>query len=224
MKRINMGILTIGQSPRVDMTPEIMPLIPAHVDVIEMGALDGLSDAELKLLEPGDEDVVLVTRLNSGASVRLAEHKIIGKLQEKIKLLGDRGCQTTILACTGSFPAFESNHPLLFPDRVLNHVIQAILPKGKLGVILPLAEQIEDMRAKWKAAERIVEFAAASPYQVDNGIEEAAVQLQAKGVDCIVLDCIGYNQAMKEKVREATGLPVVLPRSTVARVAAELLS
>jgi protein AroM len=44
-----------------------------------------------------------------------------------------------------------------------------------------------------------------------------------KNVDLIVLDCIGYTLKMKEKLKEMTGKPVLLPRSILARVIRELI-
>jgi protein AroM len=37
------------------------------------------------------------------------------------------------------------------------------------------------------------------------------------------MDCIGYTLAMKQAVKEITGVPVILARSVVARMLAELL-
>ena len=47
-KRI--GIVTIGQSPRTDVVPEIQAHLGDHVEVLEHGALDGLSLTEVQEL------------------------------------------------------------------------------------------------------------------------------------------------------------------------------
>lgn len=41
MKKI--GAITVGQSPRVDLIPEIQPILGDSVEIIQAGALDGLS-------------------------------------------------------------------------------------------------------------------------------------------------------------------------------------
>ena len=38
----------------------------------------------------------------------------------------------------------------------------------------------------------------------------------------IVLDCIGYNAAMKKEVEALSGKPVVLSRTLLARIAGEM--
>jgi len=42
--------------------------------------------------------------------------------------------------------------------------------------------------------------------------------------DLVVLDCMGYGQAMKRRVREVTGLRSVLAISAAARALQELLA
>lgn len=217
------GILTIGQSPRIDMTPEMQTMFPDDVEVVEMGALDGLNDDELKDLAPHDGDVTLISRLANGSSVTVSEEAILPLLQEKITLLEEAGVRTTILACTGSFPPFDSQYPLLFPDALVCHFVAGVLPKGKLGVIVPLPEQAEHMQRKWKRDGLDLAFAAASPYHADTDFEQAATVLTAENVDMIVLDCMGYNAEMKNRVKNVADVPVVLSRGVVARVAAELV-
>lgn len=219
------GILTIGQAPRVDMTPDMVPFFPKTVEVIEMGALDGLSESELESLQPQGNEDRLITRLANGGSVVVSEKLILGKLKEKIEELERLGASTIILACTGVFPEFQSNIPILFPDKVLFHVVKGILPNGRLGVILPLEEQRDQIKQKWENQGFHMEYAVASPYHHDHiSFQKAAEELGTKGVDCIIMDCMGYTQEMKQKVRQMSGEPVVLSRSIVARVAGELLN
>lgn len=45
---MKIGAVTIGQSPRVDVTPDIMPIFGAQAELIQVGALDGLSKEEIK--------------------------------------------------------------------------------------------------------------------------------------------------------------------------------
>jgi protein AroM len=64
----------------------------------------------------------------------------------------------------------------------------------------------------------------ASPYAQDGEeVKEAARKLKEEGSDLIVMDCIGYSLRMKDWVKEVTGKPALLARSTLARVAGELL-
>ena len=61
------GLVTIGQSPRVDLTPDLARLLPG-VRFVERGALDGLSQMECTGLAPEAGEEALVTRLSGGLS------------------------------------------------------------------------------------------------------------------------------------------------------------
>ena len=50
MKKI--GAITVGQSPRVDLIPEIQPILGDSVEIIQAGALDGLSKEEIAKFVP----------------------------------------------------------------------------------------------------------------------------------------------------------------------------
>lgn len=47
-----LGVVTIGQAPRVDLIPEIKPILGEDVKVVERGALDGLSLKEVEAFYP----------------------------------------------------------------------------------------------------------------------------------------------------------------------------
>ena len=49
-KRLAIGMITIGQSPRDDLVPDIMNLAGIDVEAIECGVLDGLSRPEIEKL------------------------------------------------------------------------------------------------------------------------------------------------------------------------------
>ena len=38
---------------------------------------------------------------------------------------------------------------VLFPSRVLNGLATGLLPRGRLGLLIPLAEQAEKLASKW---------------------------------------------------------------------------
>jgi len=47
------GAVTIGQSPRVDIVPEFRAAAGLELEIVERGALDGLSPDEIRTLAPG---------------------------------------------------------------------------------------------------------------------------------------------------------------------------
>ncbi|MEJ8547325.1 AroM family protein [Brevibacillus borstelensis] len=219
MKKL--GTITIGQSPRVDVTPEMLPFLP-EFQVVEKGALDGLGPEELAALAPKPGENVLVSRLRDGSQVTMSKQSILHLMQQRIDELQEEGVEVILLLCTGHFPTFECKSLLLEPDRILNSAVRGLLTKGRLGVINPVPAQREASLEKWERDGLEVFTAAGSPYLGGDEIEKAAHSLKEHDVDLIVLDCIGYTEEMKRTVKRITGKPVILSRTLVARVLGEL--
>ncbi|USG66240.1 AroM family protein [Brevibacillus ruminantium] len=219
MKKL--GTITIGQSPRVDVTPEMLPYL-GDVTVVEKGALDGMGPDELAAIAPKPGENVLVSRLRDGSQVTMSKQAVLDLMQMRIDELEQEGVEAILLLCTGHFPPFRCQTLLLEPDRILNHAVRGLLSTGRLGVINPVPEQRGASLEKWERDGLEVFIAAGSPYLPGDQIEQAARSLKQHDVDLIVLDCIGYTEAMKQTVQAVTGKPVILSRTMVARVLGEL--
>ena len=75
----------------------------------------------------------------------MAEEKILGRLQECITNLEDKGAEGIMFLCTGDFGnAFSSRVPVIYPNKLMYAVVQAVCTDGKLNVLVPDAEQIEE--------------------------------------------------------------------------------
>ncbi len=217
---MRIGFVTIGQSPRVDVVPEMTPIL-GDVEIIECGALDDLTLEEIQKLAPKEGDYVLVTRLRDGTQVKLSREKIVKHLQTCIEKL-EKEVDVIGILCTGEFPELKSKKLLIEPSLLLLKVVESILPQGKLGVIIPSPDQIEETKEKWSYTGVETKILAVSPYLgKEEEIKEAARALKDR--DLIVLDCIGYNLKAKEIVKDLTKKPVLLPRTLMAHVIRELV-
>jgi protein AroM len=220
---VRIGAVTIGQSPRTDVAPEFLKAFGGKPELLQCGALDDLSYDEVMELAPKSGDYILVTRMRDGTEVKIAESYIIERMRQCVRRLEEKGVELIVLFCTGEFPDLESSCLILKPDILMEHVIPGIFPKGRLGAVLPSADQIPLLGEKWKRLGLEIEFTAVSPYsgkQAD--FESAATELKSRGVDLIVLDCMGFNEEIKTIFREKSGLPVILPRTLLGRIASEL--
>ncbi|KNH30411.1 AroM family protein [Pantoea vagans] len=218
--------LTIGQSPRSD----ILPLLRQHLpDALtdHAGLLDGLSAAEIAArFAPAAGDRVLVSRLQSGEQVRLAASKVEQGLQCKISALEQAGYATILLLCTGEFIRLRTQRALLLePDRLIPPLICAMVQQQqRVGIVVPVEEQIVEQAGKWQQLPAQPCFAVASPYQGDQAtFADAANSLKAQGAALVVLDCMGYHQQHRIGLQQRLGVPVLLSNQLVARLAAELL-
>lgn len=79
---MKIGALTIGQSPRNDLIPEIEAFFKG-AEIIQLGALDGLSKEQIADLAPSGDDEILVSKLKDDSWALMAESKIISLLQGK---------------------------------------------------------------------------------------------------------------------------------------------
>jgi protein AroM len=89
--------------------------------------------------------------------------------------------------------------------------------------MLPSSGQVPQARRRWGEVAAKVTVVGATPYAGGGAVEAAAGELGRARVDLVVMDCMGYTQAMRAAVREATGVPVLLARNVVARVVAEVV-
>ena len=222
MKDRVIGAVTIGQAPRVDIMPELTAILGPEAQVKEAGALDGLSKEEIVAFAPKEGDYVLVTRLADGSSVKVGEQYITPRLKEKIRNFFDQGIEVVALLCTGEFELVGTGL-LVRPQPILYNVTQAVATGLKIGVMSPAADQIPQSRKRWQQVGTEQVMVAASPYGDVAELEKAADTLRHEHVQLVVLDCMGYTLAMKEKVRQITGAPVILARGIFARVLKELI-
>ena len=219
-----LGMVTVGQSPRSDIVPAMAAMIGPGVAVVEKGALDGLSDDVIQSLAPTEGQTVLCTRLVGGEEVVISKQGVIPLVQKRIKELNREGVDLILLLCTGHFPSFESRVLVLTALAVVDRAIQAVIgDAGTLGLVVPLAEQEAEMREKLRHITPNVVAVSASPYAADEGVKEAAEQLDQYAPDLVVLYCIGFNRAHRRIFRQVTGKPVIVANSLLSRTVAELL-
>ena len=215
------GLITIGQSPRVDVVPEIRRVLDgSDVELIECGALDRLSREEVATLAPREGEYVLVTRLRDGSEVRVTRERVLPLVQECVDILEPQ-VDLIGLLCTGEFPELRSRKLLIEPSVLLLKVVES-LKVNKLGVVVPDPAQVDPARRRWRHVTSDLKVVSVSPYTGTlNELRRASEELRDR--DLIVLDCIGFSTEAKRVVAEATGRPVLLPRTLLARVLRELV-
>ena len=220
---MKIGAITVGQAPRVDVTADIMDILGPGVELLERGGLDGLTREEIAAFAPQGDDYVLVSRLVDGSSVTFAEKYVIPRLQTAINELEAAGVKLIMVFCTGAFPAeLTSNVPMLFPNDLIQAVVPLLTKRSSIITVTPSPLQIEQNQQKWQACVKTCRTISVSPYDGVEAVAKAAEQIAGTDADLIVLDCIGFTKQMKELFARETGKPIVLPRTLLARVVAEI--
>jgi protein AroM len=236
--KARVGMVTIGQAPRVDVVPEMADLMGPGVETVERGALDGLTSAQIEALAPREGDGVLVTRLTDGRAVFLGKRAVTPRVQAKIAELEADGVDMIVLLCTGTFQGLLATRPLVEPDKVLLGVLRGVRVAGRLGVVTPSERHVPQTEARWRGYGFDPVVAPASPYGVSEptaaprtcadahgaaAVAGAVSAFRAGGVGLVLLDCMGFRRDAREHLRQAVGVPVVVANLLVARVVAEMV-
>ncbi|HEV8439700.1 MAG TPA: AroM family protein [Methylomirabilota bacterium] len=221
------GMVTIGQAPRADVVPEMAKLL-GSAEIVEGGALDGLSRSEIEPFAPAPGDEILVTRLADGSSVFLGKRRVTPLVQQRIAELEAAGAALTVLLCTGAFHGLEARRPLVEPDKILLGTLRGIRFPGRLGVLTPSPRHVEQTEARWRSHGFDPVVVALSPYEGGHAAEADAVAtiadaLRAGGAGLVVLDCIGFTGQMRAELQARLGVPMLVANLLVARVVAELI-
>lgn len=217
-----LGLVTIGQSPRTDLIPDVADALTGMA-YVEHGALDNLDEEEISNLSPSTDEAPLVSRLRGGAMAEVGCDAITPYVNQAIARCMEDGANVTLVLCTGSLEGVGSNLPVFFAEDLAHGGVESIVGDQTLGVVIPLASQLSGAKLRWEARmERPVHAESGNPYVGNElSIVEAGLKLTQSGVQCIVLDCIGYTEHVRAAVSQATGLPVLLVRSIAVRLAAE---
>jgi protein AroM len=222
---VRVGLITVGQSPRSDVVPDMAAILGGDVEIVEAGALDGLDRERIAALAPEGDDEILVTRLVDGSPVFVAKTKMISLIEARIAALEDQGVALNVLLCTGEFPRLAADRPLLEPQQLLLGLLRAMTFPGRLGVLTPSERHVPQTQARWRAAGFDAHVAPLSPYEEHDpaAVRRAAQALRAGNAGLVVMDCIGFRRKTRDEMAALTGSPTLVANLLVARVAAELL-
>ncbi|WP_315767433.1 MULTISPECIES: AroM family protein [unclassified Bradyrhizobium] len=219
-----MGVVVIGQSPRPSVQAEIAAVLSPGIAIELRGALDGMSREEIDAIPPVDGADSLFTLLPNGDNVRISKKAVEGRANAQLARFKQEGIDVTMLACTGKFPNLAPDGLVILPSAVLHRMVEAVLPKGRLGVFSPLPEQTALIAGKWQREGVKVVGVTLQPGSDDAAVDAAAQEMSSRQPDLVVLDCMSYSSANKARVRQHYPGPVILSIAAAARVIEELIS
>lgn len=219
------AFVTIGQTPRVDVVPEMMAEITlgmpeGAVEFCEFGVLDGMTLDELEAMRADEGEHSFATRLADGREIVSSKAHTEEKLNALLKKIDSDGFDLIVLLCTGTKINPLKNTLVVEAQRIVDTTVEALAASARqLGVIVPLERQIRDFKERhvFNGEPRLV---SASPYAGD-AIAEKARQLG--DCDLIVMHCMGYSAEMLQAARSAVDAPVLLSRRLVASVVRQMI-
>ncbi|MFC1640062.1 AroM family protein [Gemmatimonadota bacterium] len=222
MSVVLIGAVTIGQSPRDDVVPELLSRLGSGVEIVQRGALDDLSLDFVRAHGPVTSESFLVSRMRDGTEVQVDKGFMVPRLQAAIRAIEEK-VRLILVLCSASFDDLDSKVPLLHPAYALDQIVTRSRVH-RLGVLTPALEQVPAQRVRWQgAAEVEAAIVAASPYEDPRALEDAATELAHNEVDFVVLDCIGYTEAMREQIERSLIVPVVSAVGALENTTVEML-
>ena len=224
---MKIGILTTGQSPRVEYFPEFKEAIGFEVEIEERGALDNLTWEEVKDLFPGPGDNnFIVTRMRDGKIVKIAKRHVVERMNECIADLERIDVDFMVILCTGILPEdIISKKLILKPSKLLENMLGFILQEGVIAVIVPSAGQISLCEERWKRINpNLKVIVESAPYpRTDEEIEKVAERIAKTDANLVILDCLGFNKKQKTIFQKVTKKPILLPRTLLGKIVGELM-
>ncbi|TYC61901.1 AroM family protein [Rhodobacterales bacterium] len=219
------AFVTIGQTPRIDLVPEMMDditlgLPDGKIAFEEFGVLDGMSPEELDGMRAVEGEHSFATRLATGEEMVSSKPRTEEKLNDLLKSIDQQGFNLIVLLCTGTRIDPLEKTLVVEAQRIVDSTVEALAASAsRLGVILPLERQVNDFHERHVFAGN-PSLVAASPYSGEDMARSAA---KLKDCDLVVMHCMGYSAEMLETVRAEVSAPVLLSRRLVAGVVRQMI-
>ena len=215
------AFVTLGQSPRTDLVPEILSNLDNPVESLEFGLLDDVDAKGLRAAAPRSGENAFLTQLRDGRHVELSVEWTHERFREVYELIKLRGTDLVVLMSASCGQDFHPDGATLQSDHVVERTIDALSNAGlHLGIVVPLAGLLRDpqpLGGPWGRA--CVQ--AAQPGDFD-----ALARAVSEMVDCdiVVLHSMGYSNADRDEVRRLTQKPVIMNRRLVASAIKDALT
>ena len=207
MSQKRIGALAIGQSPRPDLIAPLASLLPCNCDILQAGALDGLTQDELPSETHGPYP--LVTRMKNGAGVMVDESFISSRLQKALDFLEANGVVATLLLCAGTFSELHGTRPLYKPFKVARDLLDTLNFRS-IGLITPVEEQKNPIRERWEGLGWETAVWTDDLSRQDQAFHQRLnAHIHANKLDCIVLDYVGYPVEQVAQLQKSVNLPVI---------------
>ncbi len=228
-KEFNIGIVTIGKSPRLDIESELQKTIDYDVDFTHSGALDKISPSQLNDLAPLSDSDTLVT-LYDDTEIQVSHEKLTKILYENIsEIISD--VDMIVMACTGYEDMGNYQKPILFPGQITENLIVDYSNKKdfKLGVVQPHSNQIKKECEKWNLKNINADVYSSSPYgnvkvSADQNWIDIKNSFEQFNPDLVYLNCMGMRSAHKDYIHENLNVPVLLAANVTGMVINQILN
>lgn len=220
------GLITIGQSPRPDIINEMKKVLGKRPEIIEAGALDGLSKEEvLSLISSSgpSEQGYLVTRLQDGTVVTIPKEHIVKRIGAVLPKLESQQVRTAAILCVGDFPEYPFDGILLRPGKLIMQLVSSFHQKGKGVVVIPLEEERYNAITRWNLSHVDAKIKVLLSGSDSETIERLSEEIKEEDPAFVILECMGYGENIKRSLKKRVNCPVILPKKLLGCTLKEML-
>lgn len=210
---LKVAFVSVGQTPRFDLVPDLLTQLDLPIAATEFGCLDGLSEQEITALAPHPSEQAIVTRLADGSDIVLSKPRMAERMAQIVSRFAPSDFELVVILTTGLFRDFESRCPTVNAQRAIESGILSLASQGTaVGLIQPLAQQVDEIALPALSAYRVLKSHASPGDKAE--LAQALVDLAESEI--IVLNSVSFTDADRLMVTRASGKPVVLARRLVA--------
>ena len=209
------AFVSIGQSPRNDVISDCKRICGDKFDILDLGALDGLSKKEVENLAPVPGESDLIAKLRNGQSVYLSHDRLMPYIELAVKKAIDGGADWTVVLCTGDFSNLISSVPLLLPNTILAHSVASVLkPDDKLTIVVPTPGQVIEATERWAARGfEVAKVIVETPFQDHHDLFETLKSDElVQSTQALIADCFGFDIAFMNEVSKYYEKPIFVSR------------
>lgn len=214
------GLVVLGHSPREDHETVYDQLAPGVRRKV-VGGLDSFTCEQARQLDDKSGLSPLVCLLSDKTTVEIPLPVLFPYLKKQVDALAAEGATLAVVLCSGGFPRFDCAIPVVLPGMVVPATVAGLYPNRKIGLIVPNKAQESAARSHWKSRGVEAISAVVSPYE-GKGFEEAGEKFRSTNADFVAIDCMGFTEEHRERLKTLCRCPVLLPKTLVARVALEI--
>lgn len=200
-----MVFVTIGESPREDVIPELLTIIGKDFPYREIGLIDDIDPSTYVPSGPND---LLVSKKKDGTTVYIS-HKWVCERLSKMEF-----DELTVLLCTADFDSDR----LILPYKVIDAFFRAFTKVKSATVVVPEKNQCEYGKKRWAKIAQDVNCVAFSPYV------KTDIDVDLTGQQIVYLDCIGFTLEHEKLFRDRTNGFVLSARKILGNYLRNILS
>lgn len=215
------AVVTLGQTPRIDVVPELCELTGRPMEAVEFGVLDGVGPDVLARISPGPGEPALLTRMRDGSDIVMSIDWTSDRMQEIYSEIAGLDIDLVVLMSSllGAVPAPAQT--TIFCDRVVVRTIETFTDAGlRVGILLSLDSQGDMVVRDRTRRPEMVRAAIARPG--DHSALAAAID-ELDDCDVLILHSVTYSEDERRKAAARSGKPVVMARRLVASAIREAL-